>query len=156
MKALVIVFSYHHQNTEKIVFAKVLDAPIKTPQQVNLEELQAYDLIGFGSGIDSDKHYLVLLDLADTVPQVTHKRAFIFSTSAMTGKQKAANDHSLLREKLESKGYLIVDEFQCPGFNTNGFLRFFGGMNKGRPNAEDLKHAEEFAQNLKQNLEGTP
>ncbi len=26
-------------------------------------------------------------------------------------------------------------------------------MNKGRPNAEDLKHAEEFAQNLKQNLQ---
>jgi flavodoxin len=112
-EGLVIVFSHHHQNTEKIaqVFAKVLDAQIKTPQQINLEELQAYDLIGFGSGIDSDKHYLVLLDLADTVPRVTHKRAFIFSTSAMTGKQKAANDHSLLREKLESKSYLIVDEF---------------------------------------------
>jgi len=26
-------------------------------------------------------------------------------------------------------------------------------MNKGRPNAEDLKDAEEFAQNLKQNLQ---
>jgi hypothetical protein len=30
-------------------------------------------------------------------------------------------------------------------------MKYFGGMNKGRPNAEDLKHAEEFAQNLKQN-----
>ena len=137
------------------VFAKVLDAQIKTPQQVNLEELQEYDLIGFGSGIDSDKHYQVLLDLADKVSQVAHKRAFIFSTSAMIGKEKAAKDHSLLRGKLESKDYLIVDEFQCLGFNTNGFLRFFGGMNEGRPNAEDLKHAEEFAQNLKQNLERT-
>jgi hypothetical protein len=28
-----------------------------------------------------------------------------------------------------------------------------GGINKGRPNAEDLKHAEEFALNLKQNLQ---
>jgi hypothetical protein len=26
-------------------------------------------------------------------------------------------------------------------------------MNKGRPSAEDLKHAEEFAQNLKRNLQ---
>jgi len=57
----------------------------------------------------------------------------------------------LLREKLQSKGYMIVDEFSCKGFNTNSFLKLFGGMNKGRPNALDLKHAEEFAQNLKQN-----
>lgn len=29
-------------------------------------------------------------------------------------------------------------------------MRFFGGMNKGRPNAEDLKNAEEFARKIKQ------
>jgi hypothetical protein len=56
-----------------------------------------------------------------------------------------------LREKLQSKGYTIVDEFICPGHNTNKFLKAFGGTNKGRPNAEDLKHAEEFAQKLKRN-----
>ena len=57
-KSLLVVFSYHHNNTEKIakVFAKVLDAQIKTPQQTNPEELQKYDLIGFGSGIDSGRH----------------------------------------------------------------------------------------------------
>ncbi len=45
---------------------------------------------------------------------------------------------------------MIVDEFSCKGFNTNSFMKYFGGMNKGRPNADDLKNAEEFAQNLKQ------
>jgi flavodoxin len=68
----------------------------------------------------------------------------------MQGKAKVAKDHLLLREKLQRKGYMIVDEFSCKGFNTNSFMKYFGGMNKGRPNAEDLKHAEEFAQNLKQ------
>ena len=63
--------------------AKVLDAQIKTPQQIILEELQEYDLLGFGSGIDSEKHYQVLLDLVYTLPAVTNKKAFIFSTSAM-------------------------------------------------------------------------
>ena len=154
MKSLLVLYSYHHKNTEKIakVFAKVLDAQIKTPQQVDPEEIQEYSLIGFGSGIDSDKHYKVLLNLADTLPQVTDRKAFIFSTSGMTGKAKAAKDHTSLREKLQSKGYVVVDEFQCLGFNTNSFLKLLGGMNKGRPNAEDLKHAEEFAQNLKHNL----
>ncbi len=154
MKSLLVLFSYHHKNTEKIarVFAEVLDAQIKTPQQISPEELQEYNLIGFGSGIYGAKHHEDLLNLADALPQVTNKKAFIFSTSALMGKAKVAEDHSLLREKLQSKGYMIVDEFACKGFNTNSFMKYFGGMNKGRPNAEDLKHAEEFAQNLKQNL----
>ena len=155
MKSLLVVFSYHHKNTEKVakVFAKVLDAQTKTPQQVDPEELQQYDLVGFGAGIDSGKHYKPLLDLADKLPQVDNKKTFIFSTAALTGEKKLAKDHSTLREKLESKGYTIVDEFQCKGFNTNSFIRFFGGMNRGRPNADDLKNAEEFAQNLKQSLQ---
>ena len=150
MKSLLVVFSYHHNNTEKIakVIARVLDAKIKKPQQIDPEELQEYDLIGFGAGIDGGKHYKPVLDLADRIPKVNNKKAFIFSTSALTGEKKAEKDHSTLREKLQLKGYTIVDEFQCKGFNTNSFMRFFGGMNKGRPNAEDLKNAEEFAQNL--------
>lgn len=157
MKSLLVLYAYHHNNTEKIakVFAKVLDAPIKTAQQINPEELQEYSLIGFGSGIFSAKHHQFLLDLADKLPPVTNKKAFIFSTSAIMGETKVAQDHSTLREKLQSKGYMIVDEFSCKGFNTNSFLKLFGGMNKGRPNALDLKHAEEFAQNLKQNAQGS-
>ncbi len=153
MKSLLILFSYHHNNTEKIanVFAKVLDAQIKTPQQINPEELQEYSLIGFGSGIYGEKHHKVLLDLADKLPQVTNKKAFIFSTCGVAREEYVVKNHSSLREKLQSKGYIIVDEFSCAGFNTNSFLKLFGGINKGRPNAEDLKHAEEFAQNLKQN-----
>jgi len=155
MRSLLILYSYHHNNTEKIanVFAKVLDAQIKTPKQINPEELQEYSLVGFGSGIYGGKHHKFLLDLADNLPQVTNKKAFIFSTSAIMGDAKVAEDHSSLREKLESKGYMIVDEFSCKGFNTNSFLKYFGGMNKGRPNAEDLKNAEEFAVNLTQNLQ---
>ena len=153
MRALLILYSYHHNNTEKVtnVLAKVLDAQIKTPQEIKPEELQEYSLIGFGSGIYGAKHHKSLLDLADRLPQVTDRKAFIFSTSAIMGKEKVANDHSTLREKLQSKGYMIVDEFACKGFNTNSFMKYLGGMNKGRPNAEDLKNAEKFALNLKQN-----
>jgi flavodoxin len=151
MKSLVVVISIHHNNTLKIanVIAKVLDAQIKKPKEIKLEDLKKYDLVGFGSGIYGEKHHESLIDLADTLPQVTNKKAFIFSTSAIMGKNKVAKDHLMLREKLQSKGYNVVDEFACKGFNTNSFMRYLGGMNKGRPNAEDLKHAAEFAQNLK-------
>jgi len=157
MKSLLIVFSYHHGNTEKIarVFAEVLDAEIRAPKQVRPQELQDYDLIGFGSGIYDAKHHTDLLDLADALPRVIDKKAFIFSTSSMIGEDQVAEDHSTLRGKLQSKGYSVVGEFGCKGFNTNSFLRHFGGMNKGRPNAEDLRHAQEFARSLMQKLHAT-
>lgn len=151
LKCLLIVYSYHHNNTQKVAeaIARVLGAEIKTPQNTTPQEHLNYDLVGFGAGIDSGKHYRQLLEFADKLPQLDNKRAFIFSTAGLTGEKKLAKDHSTLREKLESRGYRIIDEFQCKGFNTNVFLKYFGGMNKGKPDEEDLKHAEEFAQNLK-------
>jgi flavodoxin len=150
LKALVIVYSYHHMNTEKVAhtIARLLNAEVMTPQQVDPEGLPGYDLVGFGSGIYGERHHKHLLDLADGLPQMSGKRAFIFSTSAIMGKDKVAGDHKQLREKLEAKGYTIVDELACKGFNTNSFLRHFGGMNKGRPNEKDLRNAEEFAKRL--------
>jgi flavodoxin len=143
-------------NTGKVanVFAVALGAQVKMPQHTNPGELEGFDFLGFGSGIDSGKHYKELLDFADTLPPVAGKKAFIFSTSAMTGADKVAKDHAALREKLQAKGYVIVDEFACKGYNTNSFLKFIGGMNKGRPNAEDLRQAEEFARGLKQKING--
>jgi flavodoxin len=153
MKSLLVVFSYHHHNTEKIakVLAQVLNAQMTTPQQVNPSELQKYDLVGFGSGIDSDKHYKPLLDLVDKLPNVADKKAFIFSTcgNPFDVQKYAVKCHSSLREKLISKGYVIVDEYISRGFNTNVFLKYFGGINKGQPNAEDFKRAENFAEKLK-------
>jgi flavodoxin len=165
LKSLLILFSFHHKNTEKIakVFARVLDAQIEAPQQVSPEELQEYGLVGFGSGIYSDKHHRSLFDLVEKLPRVDKKKAFIFSTSGAPAFALDGGDledyveeaHLPLREKLLSRGYTIVDEFNCPGHNTNKFLRVFGGLNKGRPNAKDLKRAEEFAQNLKRAAGGS-
>lgn len=162
MRSVIALYSYHHKNTEKVanVIAKVLDAQIKTPGEICPEELQEYDLVGFGSGIYGEKHHASLLALADKLPPVTGKKAFIFSTNGVpawatrpTGYMSPtpelfAKNHSGLKEKLQLKGYTVIGEFSCPGFNTNSFLKYFGGINKGRPNAEDLKRAEEFARNL--------
>jgi flavodoxin len=148
MKSLIVLVSYHHNNTQKIaeVMAKVLSAEIKSPQQTSPEELQQYDLVGFGSGNYFGKHHKDLLKLADKLPQFVNKKAFIFSTSGDT--RKVPEAHLPLKEKLQSKGYKIEGEFNCAGFDTYGALKLVGGIKKGRPNAEDLKHAEEFALKL--------
>ena len=161
IKTLLVLVSFHHNNTEKIaqVFSQILDAQIKTPRQVNPTELEEYDLIGFGSGIYSDQHHRSLFNLVEKLARVDNKKVFIFSTSgapafALDGghlEDYVEQVHLPLREKLQSKGYTVVDDFICPGHNTNKFLKAFGGLNKGRPNAQDLKRAEEFAQRLKQN-----
>ncbi len=150
MKTLIICFSYHHNNTAKIasVFAKILDAEIKTPADADQTGICEYDLVGFGSGIYFGKHHKVLLDLAGKLPLMADKKAFIFSTSGQTGKTEKF--HQQLRERLQLKGYDIAGEFNCAGFDTYGLLKIGGGIKKGHPNEDDLKDAEAFAQNLKQ------
>jgi flavodoxin len=150
MKTLVIYFSYHHKNTEKIAstIAATLNAEMKTPQEINPNDITNYDLVGFGSGIYFGKLHKVLLDLADKLPQVTNKKAFIFSTSGR--KDNMAKFHKQLKQKLQSKGFEIVSEFNCAAFDTYGVLKIMGGLNKGRPNEDDLKQAQVFAQSLNQ------
>lgn len=164
VNSLIILYSYHHRNTRKIaeVFAHILDAEIKIPNKIEAKELQEYNLVGFGSGIYGGKHHKLLLELADKIPQVKKKKAFIFSTDGTprslikndsSSNERLLKNHNSLRERLHLKGYNIIDEFICAGWNTNSFLKIFGGINKGRPNEDDLIRAEKFAQNLLQYLE---
>jgi flavodoxin len=149
MKTAIIYYSYHHKNTEKIVerMAIPLNAKILKPEQVNLTELMEYDLIGFGSGIYFSKHHKSLLKLASSIPAMNGKKAFIFSTSGY-GDSGMERQHKALKKILEEKGFNIVGEFSCYAFDTFFFLRLIGGINKGRPNEEDLKKAEDFAKAL--------
>jgi flavodoxin len=114
-------------------------------------------LVGFGSGIDSGKNYPELIEFAKNLPQASGKRSFVFSISGMpvgvSGENRVVEYtgkcHKKLKEILETKGYVVEAEFGCPGYNTNKFLKYFGGLNKGRPNEDDLKNAAEFALKLK-------
>lgn len=151
VQSLVILFSYHHHNTEKIArsMAGVLGAEVKTPEQVYPETLREYDLVGFGSGIYGSTFGRPLLDLADRLSFTAGKKAFLFSTYGAPGfiadRAFIEKNHDEIRGKLKVKGYTVIGEFGCAGWNTNSFLRYFGGINKGRPDTGDLANAEAFA-----------
>jgi flavodoxin len=151
MKTLIISVSIHHKNTEKVakVMAVELAADLLSLDQVQSRSLAEYDLIGFGSGIYFMKHHKTLLQFVETLPAEIGRRAFIFSTSGAGGIRK----HAALREKLVYRGFSIVGEFSCKGWDTFGLLKLIGGMNKGRPNAEDLEGARVFARGLKNKME---
>ncbi len=162
-KALIIAVLAPKGSTAKVAdaIATVLGAVIRSPEQVKPATLEGYDLIGFGSGIFDAKHHEALLRLADSLPRTADRKAFIFSTNGMpvaiAGEEMVAENsrisHAELRRRLVLAGYRIVGEFGCAGFNDNSFLKLFGGINKGRPDAKDMERARAFALGLKESVD---
>lgn len=155
MKVLMIYISLHHGNTEKVAetMANILDADLVQVKQADATMLERYELVGFGSGIYFGEHSESLLDFVDKLPVVKNKKAFIFSTSGLRKIPLVHDFNKPLRRKLQQKGLDIVAEFSCRGLDTYRVAGLVGGVNKGRPNANDLKKAEDFAKGLKDSLQ---
>lgn len=137
-----------------LAMADVLGARLASPLQVTGEELSDYSLVGFGSGIFDQRHHASIFGFIESLPELPGMKVFIFSTSGVS--RRFAIDHGIddphtaLRESLLAKGCVIVGEYNCAGFNSNSFLKFFGGMNRGKPDARDIGQAQAFAEVLKQ------
>ena len=146
MKKLIVYESIHHGNTEKIgkAMAEYLNADLIKTNDVNVNTLKDYDLIGFGSGIYNGKLHKNVLDLIEKSPTLSNKKAFVFSTSGQ-GKVKYNNT---IEQKLKEKGFEVVGSFACKGYDTFGPFKLIGGIAKGRPNENDIQKAKEFAEKL--------
>lgn len=145
MKALIVYVSVEHGNTEKVAkaMAEAIGAETRKAEDFDPNTISEYDVIGFGSGIFHGKFHPALLQLVDDLPQLK-ARAFIISTGGK-GDQK---QHPQLKERLQSKGLEVLEGFSCKAWDTYGPFKLTGGINKGRPNEEDLKKAREFAEAL--------
>ena len=154
MKALLIYVSVHHGNTEKVArnMANILDADLTQPKQADAAKLEKYDLIGFGSGVYFGKHHTSLLDFVDGLPMARDKKAFIFSTSGLRKIPFAHDFDKSLKARLRRKGFDVIGEFSCRGYDTSRAAMIIGGINRGRPNARDLQQAADFAGRLKDTL----
>ena len=146
-KAVVIYLSWHQGNTEKIatVIADVLNAQLLKPDEVDMSTITGNDLIGFGSGIYWFKHDKRLFELIDRLPMQEGKKAFIFATSGMRQGRILNNFSKRLTRELLRKGFRIIGNFSCRGLDAFGPLKLIGGINRGRPNDEDLEAAAHFA-----------
>ena len=129
MKALIIYISIHQKNTEKIakMIASILKAKLLTTNKANINTFTNYDLIGFGSGIYYGKHHKSLLNLIDNLPVMRNKKAFIFSTSGMRNGilqlPYSMDFNKVIKERLTEKGFNIIGEFSCRGFDAYGPLQ---------------------------------
>jgi len=143
--------SIHHGNTLKIArtISEVLSAEILKPEDMDpADAVKRYDLIGLGSGIYYGRPHKLLLEFAERLPRASGKPVFIFSTSGLPKVPLLHDYHKPLIGVLRKRGFRIIGEFTCRGYNTHGILRSLGGMNKGRPSHADLEKAKRFAEEV--------
>ena len=142
---LIIYHSEHHGNTKKIAkaMAEKINADILKAADVNLNKFKGYDIVGFGSGVYNGKLHKELSEILSKLSQQEDKKAFIFSTTG--SKTYSSMAHERFRPMLEEKGFEIIGEFSCLGFDTALTKE---GINKDRPNKQDIKDAENFIVNI--------
>jgi flavodoxin len=146
MKTLIVYHSEHHMNTEKVAreMSQVLGANLVTAKIAPGEHISDYDLIGFGSGIYYGKFHEDLCAFVESVQVPEGTRAFLFSTTG--SKSNADRAHQEFHKTLAEKGFTVVGEFACLGFDT---ALSSEGINKGHPNEQDLEEARSFASGMK-------
>jgi len=145
MRVLIIYHSEHHQNTEKIArtMATKIEAEFKEAKNVNTEDINNHDILGFGSGVYNGRLHKDLSEIIDNIPYQDNKKSFIFSTTGSMTYSRLAHDR--FRSLLIKKGFKVIGEFSCLGFDT-ALTR--EGINKGRPDKEDLENAEGFIESI--------
>jgi flavodoxin len=146
MKTIVLCTSVHHGNTKKVAaaIAKAMNAEVMDFKKADKDLLLGYDQIGFGSGIFFKKHHKDVFSFVDSLPKVTGKKAFVFSTSG-TGTDEF---NEPLKLALKEKNFEISGSFACEGYDTWGPFKLVGGIAKGKPDEEDLENAAAFARSL--------
>lgn len=123
--------------------AEKINADILKAADVNLNKFKGYDIVGFGSGVYNGKLHKELSEILSKLSQQEDKKAFIFSTTG--SKTYSSMAHERFRPMLEEKGFEIIGEFSCLGFDTALTKE---GINKDRPNKQDIKDAEDFIVNI--------
>ena len=157
----IVCTSVHHGNTRRLAeaMASILGAVVLEARPDALEVARTVPMLGLGSGVFFGSHHERLCAFAQSLPSNGSGRAFLFSTcgSGYEIPRMVGRDyHRKLRRILADKGYRIVGEFSCKGYDTYGPLRRLGGIAKGHPNASDFEKARRFALDVMSRNDGHP
>jgi flavodoxin len=146
MKSIVVYYS-ESGNTEKVAkaIASAIAGDIKRVEETKSEELADYDLIFIGTPVHGSRPARKIEDFLDELPELSGKKAAAFCTMHLFGDETT---FQIIKEKLEKKGIIFIDSFSCLGWSR--LVGNFGPriFNRGRPNKEDLRKANEFAKGV--------
>lgn len=148
--SLVLCKSVHHGNTARVAGAvcSVLGCEFVDPDAAPAVMPAGCRLLGIGSGVYYGRMHPALFAWLRNLPDAPAGTtpAFIFSTSGLPF--LADLWHLPLRRLLARKGFDVVAEFACRGFDTWGPLWLTGGLNRQHPDARDLARARAFTEKL--------
>ena len=143
-------YSQHHGNTKKL-----LDAICKSDPEVVLIDvtknefagLEAYDRIGFASGIYYSSFAKQLLAyLRNQLPE--GKDVFFLYTAGAGRNDRFVREIS---ESAKEKRARILGTYGCSGYDTFGPFKLVGGLKKGHPDAKEIGEAVQFYRSLPEN-----
>ena len=149
LKTVILYRSKHHGNTKKLVDAVAAAHPevdvidVAALGKNEYPDLSAYTIIAFASGIYYGKFDKDVLRVADHCLR-DGDNVIGFMTFGGGDKFNGKDLDGVCRLKLAT----LVSIYGCPGFDTFGPFKFVGGMNKGRPNDEDVAGAVAFYERI--------
>ncbi len=145
-KTAIVYRSPHHGNTKKL-----LDAIVQAHPEVELFHAgdagfdpADYDAIGFASGVYMGKLHRKVRKAIGSLHSDGRKAFALFTCGDSAGGKYGER----MMEALRQKGFEACGYFWCVGLDTVGPLVLFGGVNKGRPNADDARDAVHFFEGL--------
>lgn len=149
MKSLVVYYS-KSGNTEKVAraVARGLEAELKKTEEVG--DVFSYELICIGTPVHALAPAKPIKKFLKELPDLPGKKGAGFCTMHAFGDKRTLR---IIKEKLEVKGIKFLNGFSCRGTSS-----IFGDIgpkifNKGKPNEEDLKRAEDFGRKLLNEVE---
>ena len=152
VKTMILYRSKHHGNTKKIVDAIAAAYPddvdtvdVATLDKGQTVDLSEYPLVGVASGIYYGE---IDRDLARVLQNSLIEGTFVFSLLTYGGESKWYGKDIDGICRAQRANYLAGHG--CAGFDTWGPFKLTGGMNKGRPNEDDLADMVSWYRNLVQ------
>lgn len=145
IRTIIIYRSKHHGNTKKLVDAVVEAHPeidtldVSTLGKKEYPNLAPYHIICFASGIYYGKFDKDILRVAQECLR-DGDNVIGLMTYGGSNKFNGRDLDGICRLKMAT----LLSMYGCPGFDTYGPFKLVGGMNKGRPNDEDIQGAVEF------------
>ena len=141
IRTMILYRSKHHGNTKRVVdaIAAAFPGEVDTLDVATIDkkhpqvDLTSYHLIGIASGIYFGE---VDRDLARVMQASVRSGDFVFSLLTYGGASKwYGKDIDGICRATHAN---FLAGHGCPGFDTWGPYKLMGGMNKGRPNNEDI------------------
>ncbi len=142
MKTAIIYASMHHGNTLKIVEAikDALSADTFDILKDSDIDISSYDCIGFASGVYFQQMHKSVLKMIEDTDFKSNQKVFLITTCGLDWFDYTRKAKRI----LQSKNIECLGGFECRGYDTWSFLKFIGGIAKGRPNAKDIENARNF------------